>query len=65
MEIHLDAVDGPLAGAIDIPNTKFKYREFITDVILCKGVRDVYFVFKSTSIQKKNLFNFDWWKFDK
>lgn len=65
MEIRLDAVDGSLAGAIDIPNTKFKYREFITDVTQCNGVRDVYFVFKSTSIQKKNLFNFDWWKFDK
>ena len=62
MEIRLDAPDGSLAGAIDVPNTKFKYETFSTSLTKCKGVHDLYFVFKSNSIQKKNLFNFDWWE---
>ena len=62
MEIRLDAPDGWIAGIIDVPNTKFKYDTFRTGLTKCKGVHDVYFVFKSTSMQKKNLFNFDWWE---
>ena len=62
MEIRLDAPDGWKAGEIDVPNTKFKYETFRTGLTNCKGVHDVYFVFKSTSMQKKNLFNFDWWE---
>ena len=62
MEIRLDATDGWKAGEIDIPNTKFKYETFRTRLTKCEGVHDVYFVFKSNSMQKKNLFNFDWWE---
>ena len=62
MEIRLDATDGWKAGEIDIPNTKFKYETFRTRQTKCEGVHDVYFVFKSNSMQKKNLFNFDWWE---
>ena len=62
MEIRLDAADGWKAGEIDIPNTKFKYETFRTRLTKCEGVHDVYFVFKSNSMQKKNLFNFDWWE---
>ena len=62
MEIRLDATDGLKAGEIDIPNTKFKYETFRTRLTKCEGVHDVYFVFKSNSMQKKNLFNFDWWE---
>ena len=62
MEIRLDATDGWKAGEIDIPNTKFKYETFRTRLTMCEGVHDVYFVFKSNSMQKKNLFNFDWWE---
>ena len=62
MEIRLDATDGWKAGEIDIPNTKFKYETFRTQLTKCEGVHDVYFVFKSNSMQKKNLFNFDWWE---
>ena len=65
MEIRLDAPDGWKAGEIDVPNTKFKYETFRTELTKCKGVHDVYFVFKSTSMQKKNLFNFDWWEVGK
>ena len=62
MEIRLDATDGWKAGEIDILNTKFKYETFRTRLTKCEGVHDVYFVFKSNSMQKKNLFNFDWWE---
>ena len=62
MEIRLDATDGWKAGEIDIPNTKFKYETFRTRLTKCEGVHDVYFVCKSNSMQKKNLFNFDWWE---
>ena len=62
MEIRLDATDGWKAGELDIPKTKFKYETFRTRLTKCEGVHDVYFVFKSNSMQKKNLFNFDWWE---
>ena len=62
MEIRLDATDGWKAGEIDIPNTKFTYETSRTRLTKCEGVHDVYFVFKSNSMQKKNLFNFDWWE---
>ena len=62
MEIRLDAPNGWKAGVIEVPNTKFEYKTFKTGLTKCKGVHDVYFVFKSHSMQKKNLFNFDWWR---
>ena len=62
IEIRLDTPDGWKAGEIDVPNTKFKYVTLTTALTRCNGVHDVYFVFKSTSMQKRNLFNFDWWE---
>ena len=62
MEIRLDTPDGWKAGSIDVPNTKFKYETFHIGLTKCSGVHDLYFVFKSNSMQKKNLFNFDWWE---
>lgn len=62
MEVRLDAVDGWTAGVINVPNTKFKYKEFTTGLTKCKGVHDLYFVFKGSDRQKRNLFNFDWWE---
>ena len=48
-----------------MPNTKFEYETFRTSLSQCEGVHDVYFVFKSTSMQKRNLFSFDWWEVKK
>ena len=62
IEIRLDTPDGWKAGEIDVPKTKFKYETLTTALTRCDGVHDVYFVFKSTSMQKRNLFNFDWWE---
>lgn len=62
MEIHIDDVDGPMIGKITVPNTKFKYQEFTTDLTNASGKHDLYFVFKGGKMQKRNLFNFDWWE---
>lgn len=64
MEVRIDAIDGPCIGTIEVPNTKFKYEEFTTQLTAeAKGVHDLYFVFKSTTyMQHRNLFNWDWWQ---
>ena len=64
MELHLDDVDGPMIGKISVPNTKFKYQEFTTNLTNASGKHDLYFVFKAGKMQKRNLFNFDWWKME-
>ncbi len=65
MELHIDAVDGKIIGSIDVPYTKDKYKEFTTPIEGAQGVHDLYFVFKGGNMQKKNLFNFDWWEMRK
>lgn len=62
MELRIDAEDGRLIGCIDVPNTKFSYREFTTELKRVRGVHDLYFVFKGSSRQRRNLFNWDWWQ---
>ncbi len=64
MELHLDDVDGPMIGKISVPNTKFKYQEFTTNLTNASGKHDLYLVFKGGKMQKRNLFNFDWWKME-
>jgi hypothetical protein len=64
MEIRIDDVDGPMIGKISVPNTKFKYQEFTTALTNASGKHDLYFVFKAGKKQKRNLFNFDWWKME-
>ncbi|MBQ0074011.1 MAG: family 43 glycosylhydrolase [Prevotella sp.] len=64
LEVRIDGVDGKLIGTVEVTRTKDKFEQ---QTIKLKGkttgVHDLYFVFKSNSMQKKNLFNFDWWKF--
>ena len=64
MELHLDDVYGPMIGKISVPNTKFKYQEFTTNLTNASGKHDLYLVFKGGKMQKRNLFNFDWWKME-
>ena len=64
MEIRIDDVEGPMIGKISVPNTKFKYQKFTTDLTNATGKHDLYFVFKGGKKQKRNLFNFDWWKME-
>lgn len=62
IEMRLDALDGWIAGVIDVPNTQFQYKEFRSGLTKTFGKHDVYFVFRGSAMQKKNLFNFDWWQ---
>lgn len=62
IEVRLDAVDGPLAGVVTVPNTKFMYETLSCKLDGAKGKHDLYLVFRGTPQQKRNLFNFDWWE---
>ena len=62
LEIRLDAPDGPCVGSVIIPNTRDKFTEFTTSLKDAKGTHDLYFVFVGNTMQRKNLFNFDWWE---
>ena len=61
IEIHLDKVDGTLAGTCQVPSTNGwqTWTEVTCDVSV-SGVHDVYFVYKGGS---GYLFNVDWWQF--
>ena len=39
-----------------------KFTEFTTSLKDAKGTHDLYFVFVGNAMQRKNLFNFDWWE---
>ena len=58
IEIHLDAVDGPLAGTVSIAPTGESYKDFSCKVSGAKGLHDLYFVFKGESGLK-----WDYWRF--
>jgi hypothetical protein len=62
IEIHTDKLDGPLLAIIDIKTSGEGdiWRTVTTPVKKMKGVHDLYFVFKG----EKELFYFDWWKFN-
>lgn len=61
IEIHTDAVDGPILGTVQVIGKAEGdlFKTIKSPVKNMKGVHDVYFVFKGS----KDLFYFDWWKF--
>ncbi len=63
IEIRADKIDGPVIATVEI-NTASKegiWSTFTAPVnATIKGVHDVYFVFRG----EKDLFYFDWWKFN-
>ncbi|MEO7719811.1 MAG: glycoside hydrolase family 43 protein [Capsulimonas sp.] len=64
IEIHLDSLTGPLAGACAVSSTDGA-QKWVTKsckVSGVKGVHDLYFKFTGDS---GSLFHFDWWKFSK
>ena len=63
LEIHIDSAEGSCIGTVNITNTKSELKEFETTVKNIKGIHDLYFVFKGSKAQKKNLFMLDWWEF--
>ncbi|MEO7489006.1 MAG: glycoside hydrolase family 43 protein, partial [Ferruginibacter sp.] len=63
IEIHSDKMNGPLLGIINVNASRKgdSWKMFSAPVKNVKGIHDVYFVFKG----EKDLFNFDYWQFNK
>ena len=62
IEIHTDRIDGPILGTVMI-NTSGEgdsWKTVSTPVKNIQGIYNLFFVFKG----EKDLFNFDWWKFN-
>ena len=69
VEMHIDAIDGPILGVCKVENTQFKYFTTTkTDIKSTKGKHDVYFVFKFNTDDprfKNNIYspgNPDWFE---
>jgi hypothetical protein len=64
IEIHLNSIDGEVLGACEVKTTGGfqNWKSVSTKVRKTKGIHDLYFVFKGS---QGDLFNFNWWKFDK
>ncbi len=62
IEIRTGKVDGPVIATVDIDTSRELgiWKTFTAPVKKVSGVHDLYFVFKGD----KDLFNFDWWKFN-
>lgn len=62
IEIHADKIDGQLLGTVNVTNSGEGeiWKTISTPVKNIQGVHDLFFVFKG----EKDLFNFDWWKFN-
>lgn len=65
IEIHLDSSEGPLVGTLNVEKTggMSQYKEFACKVKGAKGIHDL--VFRFAGKAKKDLFNWDYWKFEK
>jgi arabinoxylan arabinofuranohydrolase len=63
IEIHTDKFNGPLLGTINVnaSGEGDSWKTVSVPVKSVKGIHDLFFVFKG----EKDLFNFDWWKFNK
>lgn len=64
IEIHIDSKEGDLLGTLDVKSTgnEQNWKTQSCKVKKVKGVHDVFFVFKGS---EDDLFNFDWWRFNK
>jgi hypothetical protein len=63
IEIHIYAIDGPVISTVDVETAGEGdvWKTISAPVKNVKGIHDLFFVFKG----EKDLFNFDWWKFNK
>jgi hypothetical protein len=64
IEIRLDKTNGQLVGTLKVNSTGSadNYQAMTCRVKGAKGIHDLWFVFRGPA--QKNLFNFDWWKFE-
>lgn len=63
IEVRIDDVDGPLAGIVEIPYTQLALKEIKAPIEEISGVHDLYFIFKGSKQQQRNLFDLDYWQF--
>jgi hypothetical protein len=63
IEIHTDQIDGPVISTVQVKTSAEGdvWKTISAPVKSVKGIHDLFFVFKG----EKDLFNFDWWKFNK
>lgn len=63
IEIHIDKINGPLLGVVNVTTSGEGdvFKTITTQMKKVTGVHDLFFVFKG----EKELFNFDWWQFNK
>jgi len=63
IEIHTDKIDGPVISIVNFKTSAERdvWKTISAPVKKVKGIHDLYFVFKG----EKDLFNFDWWQFNK
>ena len=63
IEIHIDALTGPMIGTLKVEPTggDIDWAVQTCKVTRVKGLHDLYFVFEGGN---GDLFNFDWWKFN-
>jgi len=63
IEIHIDALTGPMIGTLKVEPTggDTDWKVQTCKVTGVKGLHDLYFVFEGSN---GDLFNFDWWKFN-
>ena len=58
IELHIDAVDGPVVGTLQVGKTD-GFKNLSCKLSGAKGVHDLFFVFKGEA--KKDLFEWDYW----
>lgn len=63
MEIRTDRIDGPLIATVDVKTSAEGdvWKTISAPVKEVTGIHDLFFVFKG----EKDLFYFDWWRFNK
>lgn len=64
IELHLDALDGPVIGTCEVPGTGGwqTWTTVTCDVSEATGTHDLFFRF--TGEGTDDLFNYDWWQFE-
>jgi hypothetical protein len=65
IEVRLDDIEGTCIGTLLVTNTRDEWREFRTKVKKVSGIHDLYLVFRGNKWQQQNLFDLDYWKFEK
>jgi arabinoxylan arabinofuranohydrolase len=62
IELRIDKMDGPIIATVDVNTTREGgiWRTFTAPVKKVSGIHDLYFIFKG----EKDLFDFDWWRFN-